>query len=56
MHASAFHVYGQLYEVISKGVARRGELPESLGVKHPRGLPESTTELIWAAQQSSTKI
>ena len=54
MHASAFHVYGQLYEVISKGVARvAGELPESLGVKLPEKeyLPESTTELIWAAQR-----
>ena len=54
MHASAFHVYGQLYEVISKGVARvAGELPESLGVKPPEKeyLPESTTELIWAAQR-----
>ena len=54
MHASAFHVYGQLYEVISKGVARvAGELPESLAVKPPEKeyLPESTTELIWAAQR-----
>jgi len=54
MHASAFHVYGQLYEVISKGVARvAGELPESLVVKpsEKEYLPESTTELIWAAQR-----
>ncbi len=38
MHASAFHVYGQLYEVISKGVARvAGELPESLARdNHPK--------------------
>ena len=29
MHASAFHVYGQLYTLISEGVARvTGELPE----------------------------
>jgi len=54
MHASAFHVYGQLYEVISKGVARvAGELPEPPDVATPEveDLPESTTELIWAAQR-----
>src|SRR4029078_4447218 len=29
MHASAFHVYGQLYTLISEGVARvAGEAPE----------------------------
>ena len=31
MHASAFHVYGQLYTLISEGVARvMGEVPEEL--------------------------
>ena len=54
MHASAFHVYGQLYELISKGVARIiGELPE--GTKTPATgideFPEDITELIWAAER-----
>lgn len=54
MHASAFHVYGQLYELISKGVAFvAGELPDE--VKHARAgiedFPESVTELIWAIER-----
>jgi len=55
MHASAFHVYGQLYDLISKGVARiAGELPErpearSLTVDD---FPESVQELIWSAERS----
>jgi hypothetical protein len=53
MHASAFHVYGQLYTLIGEGVARvAGELPEEsmpklAPVEH---LPESVTEMIWSAQ------
>ena len=55
MHASAFHVYGQLYDLISKGVARvAGELPEqtvspSLGLAD---FPESVQELVWAAEKN----
>lgn len=54
MHASAFHVYGQLYDLIGKGVARvAGELPEDpLPQLAPiEDLPESTTEMIWAAER-----
>lgn len=54
MHASAFHVYGQLYTLISEGIARiAGELPEGSA---PPGiaiedLPESVTEMVWSAER-----
>jgi Domain of unknown function (DUF4388) len=54
MHASAFHVYGQLYELISKGVVFiAGELPEEVRSAQPaiEDLPESITELIWAIER-----
>ncbi len=54
MHASAFHVYGQLYELISKGVVFiAGELPEEAKPTKPaiEDLPESITELIWAIER-----
>jgi Domain of unknown function (DUF4388) len=54
MHASAFHVYGQLYTLISEGVARvAGELPEESvpKVAPVEDLPESVTEMIWSAQR-----
>lgn len=54
MHASAFHVYGQLYTLIGEGVARvAGELPEESmpKVASVEDLPESVTEMIWAAQK-----
>jgi hypothetical protein len=54
MHASAFHVYGQLFELVSKGVARvAGELPEGVSVTPAEieDLPESLTELIWSAER-----
>jgi len=54
MHASAFHVYGQLYDLISKGVARvAGELPEGTAPAPAEieDLPESVTELIWAVER-----
>ena len=54
MHASAFHVYGQLYELISKEVAFiAGELPEDVRPAPPgiEDLPESITELIWAIER-----
>src|SRR6185503_8721900 len=54
MHASAFHVYGQLYTLISEGVARvAGELPEGspAPVAEIEDLPESVTEMVWAAER-----
>ena len=54
MHASAFHVYGQLYTLIGEGVARvSGELPEESVPKiaEVEDLPESATEMIWSAQR-----
>src|SRR5678815_1991119 len=54
MHASSFHVYGQLYTLISEGIARVvGELPEDTPplVKDVEDLPESVTEMIWAAER-----
>ncbi|HKV34770.1 MAG TPA: DUF4388 domain-containing protein [Pyrinomonadaceae bacterium] len=54
MHASAFHVYGQLYTLISEGVARvTGEKAEEVA---PPGseiedLPESVTEMVWSAER-----
>jgi len=54
MHASAFHVYGQLYDLISKGVARvAGEQPEDTtpAPTEVEDLPESLTELIWSVER-----
>jgi hypothetical protein len=54
MHASAFHVYGQLYTLVGEGVARvAGELPEENVPKiaEVEDLPESVTEMIWSAQR-----
>ena len=54
MHASAFHVYGQLYTLISEGVARvAGEAPEEATppVAEVEDLPETVTEMIWAAER-----
>jgi hypothetical protein len=54
MHASAFHVYGQLYTLISEGVARvAGELPEGspAPVAEIEDLPESVTEMVWSAER-----
>ena len=54
MHSSAFHVYGQLYTLISEGLARVvGELPEDLPppVKEVEDLPESVTEMVWSAER-----
>ena len=54
MHASAFHVYGQLYTLISEGVARvAGErqednAPPSVDVED---LPESVMEMVWSAER-----
>lgn len=54
MHASAFHVYGQLYTLIAEGVARvGGELPEESmpKVAAVEDLPESVQEMVWSAQK-----
>jgi hypothetical protein len=54
MHASAFHVYGQLYTLVSEGVARVvGELPEGSPppVAEIEDLPESVTEMVWSAER-----
>lgn len=48
MHAAPFHVYGQLYDLISKGLVRvAGEVPESFTAnKGLADLPESIPELL----------
>jgi hypothetical protein len=54
MHASSFHVYGQLYTLISEGIARVvGELPEDSPalVTEVEDLPESVTEMVWSAER-----
>ena len=53
MHASAFHVYGQLYTLISEGVARvAGEKPEETPAPiEIEDLPESVTEMVWSAER-----
>jgi len=54
MHASAFHVYGQLYTLISEGVARvAGEMPDDVPevAADIEDLPESVTEMVWAAER-----
>lgn len=54
MHASSFHVYGLLYELINQGFARvAGELPEpfSVGSLELDAVPESVTELVWSAER-----
>ena len=54
MHASAFQVYGQLYTLVSEGVARvAGEAPEEppAPAAEVEDLPESVTEMVWAAER-----
>ncbi|HJT66496.1 MAG TPA: DUF4388 domain-containing protein [Pyrinomonadaceae bacterium] len=54
MHASAFHVYGQLYALISEGVVRvNGEKPEETPAADVdlEDLPESVTEMVWSAER-----
>jgi hypothetical protein len=54
MHASAFHVYGQLYDLINKGFARvAGEIAESSVVPavEMEDLPESVPELLFTARR-----
>jgi len=53
MHASAFHVYGQLFTLISEGVARvageREDIPAP--AVEVEDLPESVTEMVWSAER-----
>jgi len=54
LHASAFHVYGQLYTLISEGVARvAGERPADAPspMAEIEDLPESVTEMVWSAER-----
>jgi hypothetical protein len=54
MHASSFLVYGQLYDLISKGFARvTGELPEGSGPGFPTEAEpsESITDMLWSARR-----
>jgi hypothetical protein len=54
MHASAFHVYGQLHTLVSEGIARViGEKPEAspLLASDVEDLPESVTEMVWSAER-----
>ncbi len=52
MHASPFHVYGQLYDLVSKGIARvTGEVPERFSAtKDLPDVPETIAELLKAAR------
>lgn len=55
MHASPFHVYGLIFELINKGFARVvGELPEAFSVVATDidNLPEGVTEMLWSAERS----
>jgi len=54
MHASAFHVYGQLYTLISEGIVRiSGEKAEDATAPEIEieDLPESVTEMVWSAER-----
>jgi uncharacterized protein DUF4388 len=52
MHASSFHINAQLYDLISKGIARvAGEVPEKEDAPlELADLPESPEELLWDAR------
>ena len=52
MHASPFHVYGQLYDLVVKGIARvAGEAPESFRpTQEVLNLPETIPELLATAR------
>ncbi len=57
MHAAPFHVYGQLYALVNKGIARvAGEAPEDLSaVEDTVDLPETVPELLAAARMQLGK-
>ena len=53
MHASPFHVYGLIFELINQGFARvAGELPHpfTAATSETDELPESATEMLWTAE------
>jgi len=52
MHASPFHIYGQLYDLVGKGIARvAGEAPETVKAgEDPAALSETIPELLTAAR------
>jgi hypothetical protein len=53
MHASSFHIYAQLYELVNKGIARvvgeAATAPEASA--DTSNLPEATDELLWVARR-----
>jgi hypothetical protein len=53
MHASSFHIYAQLYDLVSKGIAR--VVGEAAPAPEPAAatsdLPEATDELLWIARR-----
>jgi len=54
MHASPFHVYGLIFELINQGFARvSGELtvPFTATTTDVEDLPENATEMVWSAQR-----
>lgn len=53
MHASSFHIYAQLYELVSKGIARvTGEAAGAAdSAAEAADVPESTSELLWLARR-----
>jgi hypothetical protein len=57
MHASPFHVYGQLYDLVEKGIARvEGEVPEDFIAVKDLGTPPSTTaEMLASARMQLDK-
>ncbi|HEX9422061.1 MAG TPA: DUF4388 domain-containing protein [Pyrinomonadaceae bacterium] len=52
MHASPFHIYGELYDLVCKGIARvAGEVPEGFNATHDLvDFPETVPELLAAAR------
>ncbi|MBC8029543.1 MAG: DUF4388 domain-containing protein [Pyrinomonadaceae bacterium] len=52
MHSSAFHVYAQLHQLVSEGVARvAGEAPKPPDASGDvANLPQTVSELLWAAR------
>lgn len=57
MHASPFHVYGQLHDLVSKGIARvAGEAPADFrAAPDLSDLPETVPELLVAARDQLNK-
>jgi hypothetical protein len=52
MHAAPFHVYGQLYDLVDKGIARvAGEATESFRTAPVADLPETIPELLAGARE-----